>query len=144
MSIFDCDKIVMKVAVRFAWRTAIVVFLFITSLALILAVLATSGDANEIDQDLIATTIIFGVFASLPFFLLAFRVSNNPKNRMTTASPRRICLSIKTGLLFTSAYWACAFSFGRGESGAILGGLMIFLYPFIFVPILLILSRSKK
>lgn len=121
----------MKMAVRFAWRTAIVVFLLITTLALILALLVTSGDADELDQDLIATTIVFGVFASLPFFLLAFRVSNNPKHRMTTATPRRICLSIKTGLFFTLAYWACAFYFGRGESGAILGGLMIFLYPFI-------------
>ena len=133
----------MKVAVRYSWRTAFFVFVLVALTALILLHFAISSEAEKLDKDAFATIIMLGVFASLPFFILAYRVSDSSKHRIT---PGKICISNRTILLLALVYWASVFyiALSGDDRDGMLTGFAVLVYPIAFIPMVILITRRDK
>ena len=145
MPTFDCDKLSIDAVIRYTWRVTILIFMLFILLPVALSLYFKSHGADQYDQNIniLDMMSIIGGLTSLSFLFISFRFSAT-KNRMAGLSVSRICIFIKSRLIFTFAYWSLFFylSLSGKDGDGIMRGWMIILYPFFLVPKALRLSKG--
>ena len=144
MPIIDCRKITVNSAVRNAWRVTLLIFLFFVLMPFVFSLYLKSQGADRYDPNINILGIItaLGGVSSLSFLFISFMFSRARK--MASASPNRMCISIKVGLVITFIYWALFFylTLSGTDGDGIMRGWTCILFPYIFIPSVLMLSRD--